>query len=89
MPFDTQPFDDDNLDSPEYLWSEEPVDTYRGYHVFDLIRGDGSVVGFGVVKDEPDVIEQAPLGETPYETIEDARKAIDDAVEMSELLNKQ
>jgi hypothetical protein len=89
MPFDSNSFDDDDLEQPEYLWSEDPVETYRGYHIFDVIQADGTVVGFGVVKDEPDAVEQAPLGETPFETIEMARKAIDEAIEMRELLEKK
>lgn len=87
MPFDDKSFDDD-VDPPEYLWSEQPLQTYRGYHIFDVIHPDGSPAGFGAVKDEPNVDEQAPLGETPFETIEQARAAIDEAVEMRSLIDK-
>ena len=80
---------DDDVDPPEYLWSDQPIETYHGYHIFDVILADGTLVGFGVMKDEPDVVEQAPLGASPFETIEQARTAIDDAVEMRELIDKK
>ncbi|MGL4232379.1 MAG: hypothetical protein ACRCWJ_13520 [Casimicrobium sp.] len=81
------PFDDD-LDPPEQLWSEQPIETYRGYHIFDVIHADGTPAGFGVVKDEPDVVEQAPLGTSPFESVDDARTAINEALEMQNLIDK-
>lgn len=88
MPTDESSFDDD-VDPPELLWSEQPIETYRGYHIFDVIHADGTPAGFGAVKDEPDVDEQAPLDTSPYETVAQARTAIDEAVEMRALIDKK
>ena len=90
MTNDPDSFDNlfEEVDVPAFAWSEEPVETYQGFHIFDQVDVDGVGQGYGYVRDEVDVIEQAPLGTITFHTLEDTRAAIDEVIEMQRLIDR-
>lgn len=77
------------LGHPDYMWSDQPVETYRGWHIYEVIDREDKVIGYAIEEDLPEVEEQAPIERLEFDaTLEAAKKRIDDLAEVHDTVHK-